>query len=74
MKKDSFAITKARRTIEEIAKAHGVTYTEVYKEIQVSIDDAWATDDLAAMKLQRELFPDGKPTPEQFLSVLSKLT
>ncbi len=54
-----------------IAKQYGTTPKEVYREIQAAIDEAWDTDDLAVMKQQRELFPNGKPTPEQFLLTLA---
>ena len=53
-------------------QVHGNTPEEVRREIQACIDEAWNTDDLAAMNLQRELFPDGKPTPEQFISTVAK--
>lgn len=72
MKKDIFAIARARQAMKETAKAHGVSYAEVYREIQASIDEAWDTDDLAAMKLQREMFPDGKPTPEELFIALKR--
>ena len=62
-----------KNVFRAIAKQYGTTPKEVRQEIQVAIDEAWDTDDLATVKLQRELFPDGKPTPEKFLSTLAKL-
>lgn len=44
---------------------------KVRREIQAAIDAAWDTDDLGALKLQRELFPNGKPTPEEFIVVVA---
>lgn len=60
-----------KNIFQAIAKQYGTTPEEVRREIQASIDEAWSTADLAVMKRQRELFPDGKPTPEQFILTLA---
>ena len=63
---------RGRAAIQGTADHFGQPPEDVRREIQAAIDAAWDTDDLAAMKLQRELFPDGKPTPEQFISTVAK--
>lgn len=63
---------RGKAAIRGTADHFGQTPEEVRREIQACIDEAWNTDDLAAMKLQRELFPDGKPTPEQFIATVAK--
>ena len=63
---------RGKAAIWGTADHFGETPEEVRREIQAAIDAAWDTDDLAAMKLQRELFPDGKPTPEQFITTVAK--
>lgn len=67
-----FDTMKGKAAIRRTADHFGETPEDVRREIQASIDVAWDTDDLAAMKLQRELFPDGKPTPEQFIAIVAK--
>lgn len=67
-----FDTMKGKAAIQGTADRFGQSPEEVRREIQAAIDAAWGTDDLAAMKLQRELFPDGKPTPEQFISTVAK--
>lgn len=62
-------IAKGRRAIKATAKHYGVSVEEVRREIQASIDEAWRTNSLSAMKLQREMFPDGKPIPEEFIVI-----
>ena len=44
---------------------------DVCSNIQEAIDAAWATDDLSAKKAREALFPQGKPTPEEFVAVLA---
>lgn len=67
-----FDTMKGKAAIRGTADHFGETPEDVRREIQASIDAAWDTDDLDAMKLQRELFPDGKPTPEQFIAIVAK--
>lgn len=63
---------RGRAAIHGTADHFGETPEDVRREIQACIDEAWDADDLAAMVLQRELFPDGKPTPEQFIATVAR--
>ena len=37
------------------------------KEIEKAIDIAWTSADSAIKEKQKQLFPEGKPTPELFI-------
>lgn len=39
--------------------------------IQACIDAAWESQEPEHRDLQNTLFPDGKPTPEQFIAVVA---
>lgn len=54
------------------AKNFDVSTPEAYDEMQKAIDAAWDTKDELALKRQKELFPNGKPTVEEFIAVVSK--
>lgn len=56
---------------QAIAQAHNTTQEEVREAIQAAIDEAWNTTDLTVMKLRRKMFPNGKPTPEEFILTLA---
>ena len=58
--------------IEKTAKHFGVSVLELYDEMQKAIDAAWNTKDELALKRQLELFPNGKPTVEEFIAKISK--
>lgn len=60
--------------IERTAKRFGVSVVELYGEMQKAIDSAWDTKDELALKRQQELFPNGKPTVEEFIAKISKRT
>lgn len=47
-------------------------YSEVHKDIQTTIDAAWESTDPQVKLMQAKLFPNGKPTPEEFIAVMSK--
>lgn len=36
--------------------------------MQAAIDVAWASEDAETRRLQRELFPDGKPSVDDFVA------
>lgn len=63
---------KPKKSIIETAKQHGVSEQHVRDEMQKAIDAAWNTDDEQALKRQKELFPNGKPTVEEFIAVISQ--
>lgn len=67
-----FDTMKGKAAIRGTADHFGEAPEDVRREIQAAIDAAWDTDELAAMKLQRELFPDGKPTPELFIATVAR--
>lgn len=67
-----FDTMKGKAAIRGTADHFGEAPEDVRREIQAAIDAAWDTEDPAAMTLQRELFPDGKPTPEQFIATVAK--
>ena len=58
--------------IEQIAARNGVSADEVLREMQIALDAAWNSPDPAARQKQRELFPNGKPSVEEFISVTKK--
>lgn len=67
-----FDTMKGKAAIRGTADHFGEAPEDMRREIQAAIDAAWDTEDPAAMTLQRELFPDGKPTPEQFIATVAK--
>ena len=42
------------------------------KEMRAAIDDAWNNPDPAVRARQRMLFPDGKPSPAEFIRVMTE--
>lgn len=63
---------KPRKAIKKTAKQYSVSEQHVREEMQKAIDAAWNTKDETALKRQKELFPNGKPTVEEFVTELSK--
>lgn len=59
--------------IGRVASHYGITPEEARSEIIKTIDHAWLSNDPQIKKYQQRLFPTGKPTPEQFIQVLSTL-
>jgi len=57
---------------EQIAAQHGVSVTEVIREIQIAVDAAWDNSDPAIRTRQRTLFPNGKPSVEEFIRVIAE--
>ena len=58
--------------LEEIAKQYGVSIFEVKAEMEKAIDEAWNNADETARAEQRKLFPNGKPTIEEFIVEMAK--
>ncbi len=62
-----------QRAVKKTAKRHGVSEQYARNELQKALDAAWSTNDEAALKRQRELFPNGKPTIEEFVRKVSQM-
>lgn len=58
--------------LEEIAKQYGVSMSEVRADMEKLIDEAWDNADETARAEQRKLFPNGKPTIEEFIVEMAK--
>jgi len=56
---------------EQIAAQYGVSAGEVVRDIQAAVDDAWDNPDPAIRARQRQLFPSGKPTVEDFIRIMA---
>ena len=63
---------KSKAAIRGTADHFGQTPEQVRLDMQEAIDEAWATADPAAKALQEQLFPAGKPTPEQFIATVAR--
>ena len=59
------------KILDEVAKKYGTNIFEVIAEIQKSIDEAWDSFDAETLKKQQELFPNGKPSIEEFIRTLA---
>lgn len=59
-----------QKAIEDIAKERGTTPNDIRKNIQIAIDMAWKSKDKKEKETQNKLFPNGKPSIENFLRVL----
>jgi len=65
---------KGKSAIRASARRAGVPLEIYRKEIQAAIDAAWESADPEIRRRQRELFPEGKPSPEHFIVTVAKLT
>lgn len=59
--------------IVALALREGIPSEEVRKRMQESIDAAWDSQDPDGQAYQRQLFPAGKPTLEEFIVRMAKL-
>lgn len=64
---------KGRTAIRRTACHYGKTEAEIRQEMQIALDSAWDASDPDTKRMQAELFPDGKPSLEEFIIKLSKL-
>ena len=56
-----------------VAKEHGVTAGEVYRDIEIAIEDAMQSTDPEAQRMWAEMPRKGiKPTPEEFIAYMSR--
>lgn len=58
--------------LERLMLHTGKPREQICAEIQSAIDAAWASNLPEARKLQNDLFPKGKPAPEEFIAVLAR--
>ncbi|MGI6152192.1 MAG: sporulation initiation factor Spo0A C-terminal domain-containing protein [Christensenellales bacterium] len=56
---------------DDVAKEYGVLPDELREEMQETIDASWNNDDENIARVQRRLFPNGKPTVEEFIKVMA---
>jgi hypothetical protein len=59
--------------IERVAQEHGISPDECRAAIQEVISTAWATTDPAVKQRQIRLAGEGIPTPEEFISLISRM-
>ena len=62
----------SQEAISEVAKRHGVPEEEVREEMEKALFMAWGTGDNEAVELQDEVFPEGMPDEEEFISRLAE--
>ncbi|MCL2408199.1 MAG: hypothetical protein FWC96_01090 [Oscillospiraceae bacterium] len=63
---------RTKGIFKKMAVQHGVSVGEVELEIQAAVDAAWENPDPATQARQRELFPDGKPSIDEFVRVMAE--
>ena len=57
---------------EKLAAQYGVSVGEIIRDMQEAVDAAWNNPDPAIRGRQRQLFPDGKPSVEEFIRVMAE--
>ena len=57
---------------EQVAAKHGISVEEVVRDMQETLDAAWDSTDEATREKQRKLFPNGKPSIEEFIRTMAK--
>ncbi len=62
---------KGKLAIRDVARRAGKTPEEVKADIEEAIAAAWESDDPAVGEMQKKLFPNGRPTPEEFIVTMS---
>lgn len=67
-----FETAISQEAISEVAKRHGVPEEEVREEMEKALFMAWGTGDSEAVDLQDEVFPEGMPDAEEFISRLAE--
>lgn len=67
-----FETAISQEAISEVAKRHGVPEEEVREEMEKALFMAWGTGDNEEVDLQDEVFPEGMPDAEEFISRLAE--
>lgn len=57
------------RAMMKLAARRGVSVTEIEAEMRSAIDAAW--EDESTPETRRAVFPDGKPSPAEFVGKIS---
>ena len=61
---------KSKKVLKSIAAEEGKTLAQIEAAIQDSIDIAWNSPEFHDIQMQ--YFPNGKPSPEEFIAVVAK--
>lgn len=64
-------LARCRQIIRDVADANGQTEAEVRGQMQALLDISWNQDDPGMRAKLDALFPDGKPSLEEFILILS---
>lgn len=64
-------LARCRQIIRDVAENDGQTEAEVRKQMQALLDISWSQDDPGMRAKLDALFPDGKPSLEEFILILS---
>ena len=59
------------KILDQVASKYGITIFEAIADMQKVINEAWTGFDEATLKKQKELFPHGKPTPDEFIRTIA---
>ena len=62
-----------KKAIKRLAQRHDVAASEVKRDMTYAINSAWNNPDPAVQEFQRKLFPNGKPSIDEFLLVLTQV-
>ena len=62
---------KGRKALLILAIRKGKTLDEIEEEIRMVIESIWDNPDPDVQRKQKELFPEGKPTPAVFVARLA---
>ena len=63
-------IIKGKAAIQKVADREVKSYAEIEAAIQEAIDLAWAEP--TAREYQNDMFPEGKPSPAEFVGRMRK--
>ena len=61
-----------KHLLKAVARAHGISVSEVRAEMQATIEGAWNNPDPQKQAEFRKCFGDRTPTPEEFIYTMTK--
>ena len=70
----TFDIMKGKYIIQKTARELGKTEQEVRADLQFLVDDYWEKDTPNVRRSRAILFPQGKPSPDEYIIVLARHT